>query len=337
MIKKLSVPAVLMTLSMSAMAQSSVTIFGIIDEAVTYYQAGSQHSAALVSNGMVPSRFGFTGREDLGNGYATGFWLENGFSPNNGTLKTANTLFDRRSTVSLFTPYGELRLGRDMTPTYLADWTYDPFWDTGLGGFAASSPTPSEPGNQAPTTGARTSNGISYLLPDNRFGINAHITVSTSNGDETNRYVGGSLGYSGGPLSVLGSWSQTYTEPNRYRYMTLGGSYTFGPLVVMLRGNTKELGDAKFINFGFGGTYKIGSGSIRAEATFNRGRGAESGYQANMYALGYSYSLSKRTTLYGQVAYLDNMGKQASALYGGPAVDAGVETSGVQLGILHRF
>ncbi|WP_438390418.1 porin [Caballeronia sp. DA-9] len=122
MIKKLFVPAILlMTLSVSAMAQSSVAIFGIIADAVTYYKVGSQHSAALVSNGMVPSRFGFTGREDQGNGYATGFWLENGFSPNNGTLKTANTLFDRRSTVSLLTPYGELRLGRDITPTYLAD------------------------------------------------------------------------------------------------------------------------------------------------------------------------------------------------------------------------
>jgi predicted porin len=326
-----------MGISMSAFAQSSVTIFGIVDETVSYYQAGSNHSAALVSNGMVPSRWGFTGREDLGGGYAAGFWLENGFSPNNGTFKTANTIFDRRSTVSLFSPFGELRLGRDMTPTYLADWTFDPFWDTGLGGFAASNPTPVQAGNQAPTTSARTSNGISYLLPDNRFGINAHLTMSTSNGDQTNRYVGGSIGYTGGPLAVLASWSQTYTEPSPFKYMTIGGSYAIGALTVMVRGNEKELGSAKFINYGIGGTYKIGAGSIRTEVTFNRGRGSESGHQANMYALGYSYSLSKATTLYGQVAYLDNMGLQASALYGGPSVGPGMSTSGIQVGIQHRF
>ncbi|WP_438390419.1 porin [Caballeronia sp. DA-9] len=115
-------------------------------------------------------------------------------------------------------------------------------------------------------------------------------------------------------MSVLGSWSQTYTEPDRFRYMTFGGSYTLSPLVVMVRSNTKELGNAKFINFGFGGTYKIGFGSRRTEVTFNRGRGSESAHQPNMYALGYSYNLSKRTTLYGQVVYLDNMGKQASVI-----------------------
>ena len=66
---------------------------------------------------MLPSRWGIRGTEDLGGGLYAGFWLESAVLPDTGAAQAA--FWGRRSTVSLGSKdYGELRLGRDYTPTF---------------------------------------------------------------------------------------------------------------------------------------------------------------------------------------------------------------------------
>ena len=86
--------------------------------------------SVLSSGNYVPSRIGMRGQEDLGGGLAASFWLESPMAVDSGATPIA---FVRRSTVSLSNVYGELRLGRDITPIFWTDTIYDPFLNSGSG------------------------------------------------------------------------------------------------------------------------------------------------------------------------------------------------------------
>jgi predicted porin len=102
-----------------AQAQSSVTLFGILDASARYTRNGDQKVESLSSGGLSTSRPGFGGIEDLGDGFRAGFWLEAGLNVNDGTTSDTADLFNRRSTVSLLGNIGELRVGRDYSVSYL--------------------------------------------------------------------------------------------------------------------------------------------------------------------------------------------------------------------------
>jgi predicted porin len=108
----------------SAYAQSSVTLYGIVDSGIAYVtNAGTsggknRGSAQMISGGEANDRFGFKGIEDLGGGLKAVFQLENGFSVANGTLQQGGRLFGRQAFVGLQTPYGTVTLGRQRIPIY---------------------------------------------------------------------------------------------------------------------------------------------------------------------------------------------------------------------------
>ncbi|RYF75452.1 MAG: porin, partial [Comamonadaceae bacterium] len=134
-----------------ASAQSSVTLFGVVDASISHYEATSRYSNAnpfalnlgslkqsstvLANSALNSSRLGFRGTEDLGGGLAAGFWLEAGVNNDEGTgTATGGGLqFNRRSTISLSGPFGEIRLGRDYTPTFNNDSVFAPFGTNGVG------------------------------------------------------------------------------------------------------------------------------------------------------------------------------------------------------------
>src|SRR6202012_2683688 len=106
----------------SAQAQSSVTIYGIIDAGVTHLSnSNGKPVYALTSGVMSGSRWGFLGSEDLGGGYKAIFRLENGFNVNNGTAAQGGLEFGRQAYVGLGTPYGTVTFGRqyDSVVDYL--------------------------------------------------------------------------------------------------------------------------------------------------------------------------------------------------------------------------
>ncbi|WP_228121852.1 porin [Variovorax paradoxus] len=133
----------LVTLAGTASAQSSVTLFGVVDAGVSHFEAVSEYrpafdprrpAAALLAAGVPKvtqsqttlsrggyrgSSLGFRGTEDLGGGLAASFWLESNISNDDG--KTGLASFAKRSTVSLSGGFGELRLGRDYTPIFRND------------------------------------------------------------------------------------------------------------------------------------------------------------------------------------------------------------------------
>ncbi len=148
---KLLVPAFLAAICGGAFAQSSVTLFGNVDLSFAHASGSVNTVDSLSASGINSSRIGFRGVEDLGGGLSAAFWLESGVDVDSGVGQATNTnnqttggalagingsagfTFNRRSTVSLVGNWGELRLGRDLTPNYVNVFLADPWWHLGYG------------------------------------------------------------------------------------------------------------------------------------------------------------------------------------------------------------
>jgi predicted porin len=273
-----------------ASAQSSVTLFGVVDASVSSYSNKSDLAipsltnpflvdsikvkrTVLANSGYNSSRLGFRGTEDLGGGLAASFWLEAPISNDDGQQGVAT--FARRSTVSLSGGFGEIRLGRDYTPTFWNDTVFDPFGTNGVGtnlistantGFGTwlGGGTTSVPGftNVTGSNYVRASNSIGYFLPPNLGGFYGQVmyafherdkydpgtlTPTALNTQRTGRYVGGRFGYANGPLDVAAAYGQSTIGDNFFvgtttnvKTFNVGASYDFG--VVKLFG---ELSKAK--------------------------------------------------------------------------------------------
>ena len=349
----------------AASAQSSsVTLFGVADVSVAYIstkdKVGDSKSVyGLANGGNSSSRLGFRGEEDLGGGLKAGFWLEGGINVDDGGT---GFKFDRRSTVSVMGNFGEVRLGRDLTPGYSKFISYDLFGQAGIGQFMGwgdwngNNQTTANNNNDA--NGIRSSNMISYYTP-NFSGFTAGLGYGfDEKADTTNskkgRYVGGYVAYDNGPLSValsydessaltLGSGATAVNGADRNR-LTLGGSYDLNvvKLNAILQQTKDDVpgGSERKVNaYMLGASAPVGAGEVKLQYALYDQKAIDS--KAHQISLGYVHNLSKRTAVYGTVAYMDN--KDASKLNlsarGLGAIDAraGDSQTGYQVGIRHAF
>lgn len=365
--KKSLIALAVLAASGAAMAQSSVTVFGVVDEAVTYVNGGTNWNG-INSGGNATSRIGFRGVEDLGGGLKANFWLEAGLLADQGTGNTTGSSgldFQRRSTVGLEGAFGEVRLGRDLTEAYKATSRYDVFGQVGLGvsrlwanntlGGAYTDSNGVAHNNSVALTSQRVSNMVTYVSP-NISGFKAAVNygfgeVQGENRDS--RYVGAGLTYDNGPLSLglSGERSNRGANSNTTRDVTawaLGGSYDLG--VVKLSAAYRDskakvvAGDKdKAKGYYFGLSAPVGAAG-EVKASYNRYEGQRAGadkYKADQFALGYVHNLSKRTALYGTYAYVKNkddgaLGVNLNGTNGGTLKDNGSQ-HGLQVGIRHAF
>jgi GBP family porin len=112
--KTLMVAALTGVFATAAHAQSSVTLYGLIDAGITYTNNQHGHSNWQQTSGSVNgSRWGLRGAEDLGGGLKAIFTLENGFGINDGSLKQGGREFGRQAFVGLSSnQFGAVTLGR---------------------------------------------------------------------------------------------------------------------------------------------------------------------------------------------------------------------------------
>ena len=326
-----------------ASAQSSVTLFGVIDAGVTYQSATSRDATtglsskqskwSLANSGYNSSRIGFRGTEDLGGGLAASFWLEAPITNDDGA--TGVSTFNRRSTVSLSGGFGELRLGRDYTATFWNDTVFDPFGTNGSGTNVISTVNGSTGLNNA--NYVRASNMVGYFLPPNLGGFYGQVQYSLNENTKTSatdltaassssagRYVGGRFGYANGPLDVALAMGEnvvadTTTLTRKVQTINLGASYDFGPVKLfgelsnvknkfeLAAGNSRD----SYNGYLIGASMPVGAGLIRASYSmvrYNEGAAGITGEdpRAQKLAIGYVHNLSKRTALYATVARVNN-------------------------------
>jgi predicted porin len=340
--KKISALALLASLGAAAHAQSNVTLFGIVDVGVRHVKNGDNSVNSLSSNGVNTSRLGVRGIEDLGDGLKAGFWLETGLNPDTGTTSDSTRFWNRRATVSLSGRFGELRLGRDFTPTYTGFSDFDAFGTNGVG---SSDKFTSRLGTTADTV-TRADNEVSYFLPESLGGVYGQVSAAAGEGTSGKKYGGGRIGYAAGPLNVSLSYGQTDVTPNaagddKYKFGSLGAAYDLR--IVKLTGYVSEMkyGDQKLEVANVGALVPLGSGTLRVsyiKAEF-KGPGIDNN-EADQIALGYVYDLSKRTALYATAARVNNKGNAAFVVDANPALptpNPARDSTGYEVGMRHRF
>jgi predicted porin len=342
--KKATTFALLAVVSAAASAQSSVTLFGVLDMNARHVKNGDVSIKSLSAGGINTSRLGFRGTEDLGNGLSASFWLETGINPDTGTTSDGARFWNRRSTVSLTSvSLGEIRLGRDFTPTYSGYSNYDTFGSNGVAAVDKFFVSTLGTGNPSIDTGTRADNLVSYFTPKNLGGFYGQLSVAAGEGASGKRYVGGRAGYAAGPLDVSAAYGETLVTPgalgdDKYQVIDFGASYDFGVAKVLgLYGQTKYA-NMKLNVFEIGTHVPVGLGVIRASYVSARAEGGTiDANDASQIALGYVHNLSKRTALYTTVARVNNKGAATFAVASSPALVAGKDSTGYEFGIRHSF
>jgi len=338
--------AVLGSFATVAAAQSSVTLFGVVDVATRYTKANGQTLKSLATDGNTSSRLGVRGVEDLGGGLKAGFWLEGRVNADAGTADSTR-FWGRRATVSLSGEFGEVRLGRNKTSAQLAIEDFDPTSTTGLGSVAQvystlTSDVKDKDGKVLSPKAeiGRYDNLVSYSLPGKLGGVYGSVDVAAGEGGNFAKMFGGRVGFSEGPLNVSGAFLQAGTG-TKYKLTTLGASYNFGVAKPSLTYSTNKLGANKQTVLTAAVSAPLGSGSVWGSYTKADANGAaeKAGvvYDATLIAAGYVHNLSKRTALYTSVSKIENKGKGKFAIANSPAVAAGGGSGGFDVGVKHSF
>ena len=328
--KSLLALAVLGAFAGVASAQSSVTLFGVVDLNARYVKNdGAPRRVSLSQDGLNSSRLGVRGTEDLGGGLKAGFWLEGGVNADTGTAD-ASKFWGRRSTISLMGGFGEVRLGRDYTPTFLN--VYDVFGTVGVGS-ALVTQLPS-------TTLVRADNAISYFLPAGIGGLFGQVMVAAGEGNPSGKYVGGRIGFGAGPFEVAGAYGQEDSASGtKVKKASVGGSYDFGVAKVQSYFERDTFANLKDSRYAVSGAVPLGQGEIHAGYARTKLQDdiANTSTTVSKFAIGYVYNLSKRTALYSTVARLSNSSGSAVSLSPAPAVTPGGKSTGAEFGVRHIF
>lgn len=347
MMKKTLMAMGLLALAGSAAAQSQVQIFGVIDMAVTRLSGSGDTRFGLSTGGANISRLGFRGTEDLGGGLKAGFWLEAGMDPDVGGGKgTGGGLtFNRRSTVSLMGNFGEVRLGRDDSATFLSTLIFDPFLTNGVGQTMAFTML-GIPGVATAAGGApiQISNAISYFLPKEMGGFYGQLQFAPgerASGPQQGKYAGTRLGYQKGALNVALATGKLWGDQpvNDLKASNVGASYDLGVVKPMLLWATEKRGDLKVTAIQLGAVMPMGASEFKA--SIGHYDTAHSNADWSKLGLGYGYNFSKRTQAYVNVGYVKNksganksIGVQGLAA---PGTTLGGSSNGIDLGVRHFF
>lgn len=367
----------------AAHAETSVTLYGIVDAGIGYQQLKGSYidpndptnsrvdyngkRTGMINGVNSANRWGLRGTEDLGNGLQAVFVLESGFDLGTGvsgqSLDGDGRLFGRQATVGLQSEsWGRLDLGRqtNIASKYFASIA-SPF---GVDfGQAAAGATFSS------AASLRYDNMIMYQTPSYsgfQFGVGYSFNASgsqqfrQSGGDDPNTHAWTTgLRYANGPIGAALTYDQFEAPeafgdgtPNpqggtKVRSWNLGASYDFS--VARLHagyGQTRNgwfqgltFGDlnsygALMVNDGMrvnsytvGLSAPIGRGNIMASWGVADPRGTiGDDEKQNIYSLGYTYPLSKRTNVYAIGSYADHVAFQND-----------LDSTLVGVGLRHQF
>lgn len=316
--KKSLIALAVLAASGAAMAQSSVTVYGIVDAYFgsvkdTITTAGSPSQTKVDSGGLKTNRWGLMGSEDLGNGLKANFQLEQGFNSDTGAAGTSTnaptdastiTGFNRHAWVGLSGGFGSVKLGRTYGPYFAlrdgtdntAGWNIGSAKDTWskgvVGGYTDTF------GNQvqyATPVINGFSGAIAYATGENKdatgnvgFGATNYVSLNA-------KYVNGPLllGYA---YQSEGQLAGAQTE----KYNLLAAQYDFG--VAKLTGSyqTAKSGAGKDKDYQLGVSVPFGAMTAYAgyaSLTGDNAAGVET-VKADGYNVLLDYALSKRTDIY---------------------------------------
>ncbi|MDN2700102.1 porin [Janthinobacterium sp. SUN073] len=359
--KTLITLAVLAAATGVAQAQSSVVIYGTVDAGFVSERGGVNGNVNKLDSGVASaSRLGFKGTEDLGSGLSALFLLEAGFNVDSGAQGApgkAEALFGRQAYVGLSSKTtGTLTLGRQYTPWYnTLSKVADPF----AAGYAGSAK------NLFPAN-TRTSNTVLYTSP-NFNGFDGDVAYTFGEQAESNkigRQIGASVGYSNGPLNARLAYNNTSNEnvvaaqsTGSGRNWLAAANYDFAVAKAYvaygankgqssaLRNNTDrnaysltQLSAAPSTdsnNILVGATVPVGPAGTVMASFIRTNDKTRFNADADQWAVGYSYALSKRTSTYASYAKIKN--KNFAGYTVGNNSNVGTGDKAFNVGVRHSF
>ncbi|MBZ5790644.1 porin [Burkholderia contaminans] len=347
-----------------ASGRSFVTLYGSVDVAINYINAGGKAITRVQSGDAWTSKFGLYGQESLGDQWTAFFRLESGFTANNGAQQDSNSLFNRASYVGLDNPrYGTIVLGRTYSVTGTAALALDPFYANAHDSvFSYMGLVNSDLGYGTTADGANRMNSlINYLSP--RF--LQYFNVGVSYGFKTTQTPGPAVHTRGALLafnsnSTIASlgYSQTWCDPGftgscspntggagsvRTDLYIAGVEHDFGPVVA-------QAGYMQYIpqhaNDAIARLYTVSLQRYAGRMLYRVALGYRNTTIRQNYAwgstVGADYFLSKRTSLYARIGFLKN-GPQSALTYNydntssSTLVAKGHSLTSVSLGISQQF
>jgi len=359
--KKTLLAAALMGVGVSAMAQSSVTLYGRLDNGIEYQTgvptgANTASSRWRVESGdWGTSMWGMKGVEDIGGGNKVVFDLEDGLNTVNGaSAGAAGTAFSRFADVGIANnAYGTLLIGKQQWIANMV-WDFDPL---GQSNWSSASLVRGRnwPGSQndvsyqTPTVGGFNAYGV-YSL-SNSTDFNGNTTVGTQNG----RRDGLAVTYTATSFQLRGIYDEIRSSTGGFtdvyaasREYFAGVNVFLGPFKVQAAYQGSHAPDAlasapSTTNLEWGGvTYTVNPAAAVTAAVYhvnaNNGGGA-----ATLYTLAGTYNLSKRTLLALEIASVHNSSNGDFGLNANyPAAGSddplpGHSQSGAFLDIQHSF
>lgn len=277
--KKTLIALAVLAASGAAFAQSSVTLYGVADIALTKAKGTS---AQLTSGGVSTSRLGFKGTEDLGGGLKANFLFEEGIDLTTGALKGSG--FARQAYVGLAGGFGEVKLGNVYTAYDDISGATNPVFDSVL------SPTTV----WASTGYISNPNSNIYYASPSFGGVSGAVSYALDGSKQKVTSV--NVKYEGGPVYV-GFGYQDEADRTGNKFTRLNGSYDLGVVKLLAGyGQVKPEVGSKTTEYSFGADVPLGSA-----LTLSTGLASskvDGGDNRNSVGLGVAYSMSKRTTLY---------------------------------------
>jgi len=338
--------AVSALLSALTFAQSSVTLYGLIDVGVRY-QRNKDASLTTVGDGaFTGSRWGIRGTEDLGGGLKTIFSLESGFDPSTGVLQQANAsptdgsaaapagrAFGREAYVGLeSSQLGQVTLGRQYTLAHALSNRFQPLPNPNLGAVNMFS------GHQV----TRQDNMVRYTKNFGSVGLHAAYTFSEGNG--RGRALG--VSYSAAPLELVAFYQEVNNAAgtSTRRLSGAGGSYAIGQSAKLFLGYMKRddkgasTQENDIVNLGF--NYTVPSMPsmplVPLVLTVSYGQDRQTQVNPGTKKTAYvaaSYLLSKRTDIYAELDHNRLSGKYPQPSF----MTTRSATVGTTIGLRHRF
>lgn len=350
---------VVVAMGASAHAQNNVTLYGIVDTGVERLSNVTAQGGTLVRmpnlTGLVPSRLGFRGNEDLGGGLNAFFNLETGLALDSGSLNNGGRAFGRAANVGLAGPFGRLTLGRQINMTILAVsshvmgpslysfGSHDPYIPNAINdnaiGYVGSfsgltlGATYSLGRDVAATGGPAATNCPGELATDTKACRQWTALVKY---DAAN--FGAALSHDvmrGGPGAGFGLTSSAHTDART----VVSGWGKIGPVKVsggVLQRDRNNAAPLKSALYYAGLSYPV-SAALTLDFELSRLNVKNSPNDSTMLVARGVYSLSKRTAVYAMLGRMRNEGTAATSVSAGGTVGAGMSQTGIMTGIRHTF
>ncbi|MCO1385028.1 porin [Burkholderia multivorans] len=340
--KRTSLAAVVMLSAcayQAAHAQSSVTLYGVVDNGIEYQSGGAGHVVRASSGGLFATVYGFVGHEDLGGGLRVNFQLEQGFSAVNGAPQNSADAFNRLAWVGMSGRFGELRIGRQKKPQYqYLDGEIDP-----LAAKSIASPL-----NDFDDVSVRASNAITWFTPA-WHGLTAQFlvamrdsTTTPSNGLQSYNVV---VKYVNGPWHIAAGYDRQDNAAGTsvQNVFTAATSLKVAAARFYLVYHTETQTDhsQNEATWSASVSWQINpTNEVAALYGYLHDR-TGNGNNAQQFGLAYEYLLSKSSILYVAAGLIDNRRRAAYGLngteYSGVDVTPGATARGVIVGLTHKF